>query len=77
MSKSAFVCRIIPERVVVGLFHPEGWRVDELTLDQAKLAAANLQDCIDRLERDTSAQNSWSDFMATLPRNPKHGRKPD
>jgi hypothetical protein len=77
VSESVFICRIIPERVVVGIFHADGWRVDELTLDQARLAAANLQACIDRLEYDETCQASWTDFMAALPRNPEPGFQPD
>ncbi len=77
MSESVFICRVIPQRVVVGIFHSDGWRVDELTLEQARVAAANLQACIDRLEYDETCQASWSDFMAVLPRNPEHGFQPD
>jgi hypothetical protein len=74
MKKSVFVCRNIPERVVIGIYHEEGWRIDELTLEQAKVAAANLQACIDNLEYEAATQTSWNDFMRTLRHKPAHGQ---
>ena len=66
-AAAVFGVRVIAERMVLRIQGETGWRLVELSLEQARQARTHMDEAIASLEAGASVVPSFTDLIASLP----------